>query len=264
MPIPSPLPRRLGVIAGNVYRQVMRDRLLYLVGLFTVMVAIAGLLLPEVAAGAADKLWLDLGLAAIHGFSALAAILVGANLINQEVDRRTILVLLAKPVSPGEFVVGKHLGLAAVLTVLVGALGLVFLALMALQGITLPLVSLLWVLGFTAMEAVVLGAIALFFGSFTSTLLATLLSLATYLMGHLSANLVNLTTLNDNPGLTRLARALYLILPDLERFNLRNQAVYGTDLLPDLPTLTGHLLYGVVYIALLLSLTSLAFRRRPL
>jgi hypothetical protein len=57
---------------------------------------------------------------------------------------------------------------------------------------------------------------------------------------------------------------LYLVLPDLERFNLRNQAVYGTALLPDLPTLTGDLVYGVVYIALLLSLASLAFRRRPL
>lgn len=264
MPTPSPLPRRLGAIAGNVYRQVMRDRLLYLVALFTVMLVAAGLLLPEVAAGAADKLLLDLGLATIHGFSALAAILVGANLINQEVDRRTILVLLAKPVSPAEFVVGKHLGLAAVLTVLVAALGLVFLALMALQGIPLPLASLLWALGFTAMEAVVLGAIALFFGSFASTLLATLLSLGTYLMGHLSANVVSLTSLGDNPGLTRVAHALYLVLPDLERFNLRNQAVYGTALLPDLPTLTGDLVYGVVYIALLLSLASLAFRRRPL
>ena len=111
--------------------------------------------------------------------------------------------------------------------------------------------------------SVVLAAIALFFGSFTSTILATLLSLATYLMGHLSANLVGLTTLSDNPGLTHLAQTLYLVLPDLERFNLRNQAVYGTALLPDLPTLVNHLLYGVVYIALLLGLASLAFSRRP-
>jgi ABC-type transport system involved in multi-copper enzyme maturation permease subunit len=206
---------------------------------------------------------LDLGLAAIHLFSALVAVLVGASLINQEVERRTILALLAKPVSPTEFVVGKHLGLAAVLTVLVTALGLVFLTVMMIQGVTVPLPSLLWAIGFTAVEAVVLAAIALFFGSFTSTILATLLSLATYLMGHLSANLVGLTTLSDNPGLTHLAQTLYLVLPDLERFNLRNQAVYGTALLPDLPTLVNHLLYGVVYIALLLGLASLAFSRRP-
>jgi ABC-type transport system involved in multi-copper enzyme maturation permease subunit len=191
------------------------------------------------------------------------AVLVGASLINQEVERRTILALLAKPVSPTEFVVGKHLGLAAVLTVLVTALGLVFLTVMMIQGVTVPLPSLLWAIGFTAVEAVVLAAIALFFGSFTSTILATLLSLATYLMGHLSANLVGLTTLSDNPGLTHLAQTLYLVLPDLERFNLRNQAVYGTALLPDLPTLVNHLLYGVVYIALLLGLASLAFSRRP-
>lgn len=261
MPIFSP--RRLLVMAGNVYRQVMRDRLLYLVALFTLMLVAATLLLPEVAAGAADKLLLDLGLAAIHLFSALVAVLVGASLINQEMERRTILALLAKPVSPTEFVVGKHLGLAAVLTVLVTALGLVFLTVMMIQGVTVPLPSLLWAIGFTAVEAVVLAAIALFFGSFTSTILATLLSLATYLMGHLSANLVGLTTLSDNPGLTHLAQTLYLVLPDLERFNLRNQAVYGTALLPDLPTLVNHLLYGVVYIALLLGLASLAFSRRP-
>ncbi|MFZ4640066.1 MAG: ABC transporter permease [Nodosilinea sp.] len=253
---------RILAIAGNVYLEILRDRLLYLVGLFTLlMVAVAGLL-PPVAAGTEHKIFLDLGLVAIHWLSGVVALLVGSGLVNREVDKRTILVVLTKPVSRAEFVVGKHLGLATVLVLLVGALGLVLLLLLTLQGMTFPLGSVLLAIGFTALEAILLAAIALFFGSFTSSLLAMLLGLAVYLMGHLSQNLVNLAKLSQNPGLTRISHLLYLVLPDLERLNLRNLAVYGSELMPQGGVLISHGIYALIYTAMLLSLTTLIIYRR--
>jgi hypothetical protein len=83
-----------------------------------------------------------------------------------------------------------------------------------------------------------------------------------YLMGHLSTDILALGELSENPALQRLTSGLYLVLPDLERLNLRNQAVYGLNLLPAPVELVTHGLYALLYIALLLTLTGVIFTRR--
>ena len=253
---------RVGVIARNVFLEVIRDRILYLIALFALLMVAATVLLPEVSAGAQDKITLDLGLAAIHLLSVIIAVFVGTGLVNKEIEKRTVLVLIAKPVSRAEFIVGKHLGLSAVLLVLIAALGVIFLAVLALNRIPFPVVSVVLALGFTALEAILITAVAILFGVFTSSLLATLLTFATYLMGHLTQDLVAFGNLSDNPAIQRVTNALYLILPDLERLNLRNEAIYGITLLPSGTELLLHLLYGLLYTALLLTIASVIFARR--
>jgi ABC-type transport system involved in multi-copper enzyme maturation permease subunit len=253
---------RVGVIARTVFLEVIRDRILYLVALFALLLVIARVLLPEVAAGAENKILLDLGLAGIHLLSVIVAVFVGTGLINKEIEKRTVLVLIAKPVSRAEFIVGKHLGLTAVLAVLIAALGLFFVVLLTASGVPFSLGSLVLALGFMTLEAALLVAVAIVFGVFTSSLLATLMTFAVYLMGHLSQDIVAFGALSDNPAVQRLTNGLYLILPDLERLNLRNQAAYGWELLPSPAALWGHGLYGVLYTALLLAIAVVIFSRR--
>ena len=117
---------RIVVIARNVFLEVIRDRILYLIAIFALLMVAASFLLPEVAAGAQDKITLDLGLAGIHLLSVIVAVFVGTGLVNKEIEKRTVLVLIAKPVSRAEFLIGKHLGLSAVLAVLIAALAAIF------------------------------------------------------------------------------------------------------------------------------------------
>ncbi|NJL48027.1 MAG: ABC transporter permease [Leptolyngbyaceae cyanobacterium SM2_5_2] len=253
---------RVRVIAHTVFLEVIRDRILYLIALFAGLMVAASLLLPPISAGTADKILLDLGLAAIHLLSVIIAVFVGTNLVNKEIEKRTVLVLLAKPVSKAEFIVGKHLGLSAVLGVLLAALGAIFMAVLALNGVAFPVGSVGLAISFMALEAMLITAVAILFGVFTSSLLATLLTFAVYLMGHLTQDLVAFSQLSENPGLQRLTNGLYLILPDLERLNLRNVAIYGADLMPDALGLISHFFYAVVYIVLLLTLATVVFSRR--
>jgi ABC-type transport system involved in multi-copper enzyme maturation permease subunit len=253
---------RIVVIARNVFLEVIRDRILYLMALFALLMLGATLLLPQVSAGAHQKIILDLGLAAMHLLSVIIAVFVGTGLVNKEIEKRTVLVLLAKPVSHGEVIVGKHLGLSAVLAVLLGGLGILFVLLLAVTGVPFSFVSLALATGFMLLEAMLITAVAILFGVFTSSLLATLLTFAVYLMGHLTQDLVTFAQLSDNPGLQRLTQGIYLVLPDLERLNLRNLAVYGLELLPDPLTLLAHLAYALIYSALLLTLATVVFARR--
>jgi ABC-type transport system involved in multi-copper enzyme maturation permease subunit len=98
------------------------------------------------------------------------------------------------------------------------------------------------------------------FGVFTSSLLATLLSFGVYLMGNLSPDLVQLGNLSRNPSIQALTQGLYLVLPDLSRLNLKNDAIYG--LLPSPLTLLGNGLYGLLYTVLILAIAILIFSRR--
>jgi ABC-type transport system involved in multi-copper enzyme maturation permease subunit len=253
---------RVWVIARNVFLEVIRDRVLYLIALYALVMVLATLLLPEVAAGAHDKITLDLGMAGIHVLGLLVAVFVGTGLINKEIEKRTVLVLIAKPVSRIEFIVGKHLGLTAVLAALMVLLTAIYLAVLSFNGIAYTLGSLLLAIAFTFLEMALLTAVAMLFGVFTSSLLALLLTLAVYLMGHLSTDILALGELSQNPTLQRLTSALYLVLPDLERLNLRNEAVYGLTLLPSPGELLTHGLYALLYVVLLLTITGTVFSRR--
>jgi ABC-type transport system involved in multi-copper enzyme maturation permease subunit len=252
--------QRIWAVASNVVREVLRDRILYLALLFTVAILGAALLLPEVAAGAEDKILLDVGLAMIGGLGLVIAVFVGTGLLNREIEKRTVLVLMAKPINRAELILGKHLGLSIVLALLIALMTMIFLGVLSLRQVEYSLSSFIIAAVYIGVELSLLAAVAILFGVFTSSLIATLLTFAVYLMGHFSQNLVTLGNTVQTPSIQRLIQGLYLIFPDLSRFDLKNIAVYGD--LPPLTTLLLNLGYGLIYGVLVLTIAILIFCRR--
>ena len=251
---------RIWAIAANGFREVIRDRILYVIGFFAIFLALALRLLPEISVGADGKIFLDLGLAATSLLGAIVAIFVGTGLINKEIEKKTVLVLIPKPISRTEFIVGKHLGLSAVLAAMIAIMTVIYLAMLYWAKIPFSLSSILLSQAFLFLELAVLTAVAILFGVFTSSILATLFSFGIYFMGHISKDLLKLGAITKNDNIETLTKSLYLVLPNLERFNLKNDAVYG--LLPASSELFSTLLYGILYIILLLTIANLIFARR--
>lgn len=255
-------PIRTFVIAANVFREAIRDRALYLLGFFAAAMIAAAVLVPEVAASTENQIILDLGLATISLLGLAITVFIGTGLVNKEIEKRTVYVMVAKPISRTEFIVGKHWGLSAVLALLVAAMTAIHLSVLSVKQIPYPLGSITVSAAFQFLELSLIAAVAILFGVFTSSLLATLLTFAIYLMGHFSRDLLNLGNLANNPGLKQTTEVLYLILPDLERLNLKNQAVYGMELLPQPIELLGDAVYAIIYSTLLLLIAILIFSRR--
>lgn len=251
---------RIWAIAANGFREVIRDRILYIIGFFAILLVFALRFLPEVAAATENKIFLDLGLAAISLLGVIVAIFVGTGLINKEIEKRTVLVLIPKPLLRSEFIIGKHLGLSAVLAVLIVAMMAIYLILLSVGKIQYPLGSILISTFYLFIELSLITAVALMFGVFTSSLLATLLTFGIYLMGHLSRDVVELGRISRNIAIQTVTEGLYLVLPDLSRLDLKNDAVYGV--LPPPLTLLGHGVYGLFYTILLLAIAILIFSRR--
>ncbi|NJO39653.1 MAG: ABC transporter permease [Cyanobacteria bacterium RU_5_0] len=249
------------VIAANVFREVIRDRVLYMIAFFAAVMVAAAVLIPEVAASAESQIILDVGLAAIGLLGLAITVFVGTGLVNKEIEKRTVYVMVAKPISRTEFIVGKHWGLSAVLLVLVSSMTAIYLGVLTARQIPYPN-SILLASGFQFIELSLIAAVAILFGVFTNSLLATMLTFAIYLVGHFSRDLLTFGVLAQNLRLQRITEGIYLILPDLERLNLKNQAVYGLDLLPTPLELIGDAAYGIVYTVVLLAIAILIFSRR--
>lgn len=253
---------RIFTIATNVFREVVRDRILYIIGFYALILIAALRILPEIAAATEDKIFLDFGLAAMSLLGLIVAVFIGTGLVNKEIEKRTVLVLIAKPISRVEFITGKHLGLSAVLALLIAAMTIIYVTLLQFGNISYQLSSIFLAAFFLLLQLSLITAVAIALGVFTSSVLATLLTFGVYLMGNFSQDLVTLGRLNNNPGFQRLTEGLYLILPDLSRLNLKNQAVYGNELLPNSTTLMANAGYGILYTVLLLAIAILIFSRR--
>ncbi len=251
---------RIWAIAANGFREVIRDRILYFIGFFALLMAFAWRLLPEIAVGTHEKIFLDLGLAAIGLLGVIVAVFVGTGLINKEIDKKTILVLIPKPLSRAEFILGKHLGLSGVLVVMLGVMLVIYLLMLLGMKVSFQALPLIVSVFYLGLELILIAAVAITFGVFTSSIIATLMTFGFYLMGHISKDLIQLGIISKNPNILAITKNIYLILPDLERLNFRNEAVYG--LLPSADVLIGNALYSLVYTGLLLGISILIFSRR--
>ncbi len=251
---------RVMAIASNSFREVVRDRILYIIGFYAVILATAVILLPELAAATEDKMFLDVGLALMSTLSLIIAVFVGTGLISKEIEKRTILIVIAKPISLPEFIIGKYLGLSTVLSLLVTAMSAIYLIFLQVNNISYSATSIIINAIFLILQLSLISAIAIAFGVFTSSILSTTLTFAVYLMGNITEDL--LKRISENPGLERITQGLYLLLPDLSRLDLKNEAVYGLSALPDSTKLFMDAGYSLIYTAMVLAIAALVFSQK--
>ena len=253
---------RVRTIALNTFRESVRDRVLYNLILFVLILVAASVFVSDLSLDMESQFTAALGLSAMLVFGALIAIFIGVGLVYKEIDKRTIYNLLSKPVHRHEFIIGKYAGLC--LTLLVNTAVMVLgteLALWYVNGKLVPLQSAVLAASFLVFcELALLVAVALMFSSFTTPLLAALFSFAIYLIGHFSKDLLEMARLS-NSSLTRaILTTLYYLLPNLSNFGFITEASHGR--IVPLKMIVSATIYGIVYIGILLSATVLIFHKR--
>jgi Cu-processing system permease protein len=248
-------------IATNTVREAIRNKLLYTLLFFAVIVIAIAVLIASLSYVEGQRIIQDVGLAAIRLFSIGIAVFVGIGLIHGEVERRTIYTILSKPISRSEFLMGKFFGLVLTVWLQLGFMAIAFVVVSLATGAHLGAGHAQALLVFAA-ELVVVVAIATLFSSFTTPMLAALFTLGIYMAGHLSRDLHALGQQAADPSLTTAATWLYRVLPDLEGFDLSIQAVHGLPITSDEVLLP--ILYGIGYSTVLLIAASSIFGRRDM
>jgi ABC-type transport system involved in multi-copper enzyme maturation permease subunit len=245
-------------IAANTFREAIRDRVLYLLLAFALLMIGSSILLSLLTVGSREKIIIDLGLSAISIFGVLTSIFLGVGLVFKEIDRRTIYTIVTKPVQRAQFILGKYLGLCLTLGVNLAVMTAGFYLLLAWEGCAYA--RLLPAILLTLFELLVVTALALLFSSFSTPILSALFTLSCFLVGRLSWSLRLLEEKIASAWGKGVCEAFYWVLPNLERFNLRTEAVHGLAL--ETGEVAFAMAYGIGYAALLVAAACLAFERR--
>ena len=262
----------VGVIAINVFRESVRDKVLYNLVLFAILLIAASLLIGELTAGQDVKIIKDLGLTATSIFGLFIAVFIGIGLVSKEVDRRSIYALLAKPITRSQLVLGKYAGLALTLAVNVAVMAVAQYVVLAYMRWGIPPdverawdapaidPALLVAIALILVELLLVTAIAIFFSTFSTPLLSAALTFALFIVGNFSADLRNFQNVVGSPAVGRIARALYFVLPNLAQFDVKASVVHGQRVAPGYVGVA--VAYAAVYIALLLTISTSVFARR--
>src|SRR3977135_1269325 len=253
--------RRVAAIARNAFREAVRDRVLYNLVVFVLLLIAGAIFLGEISAGQEAKIIVDLGLSAILLFGVFIAIFVGVGLVYKEIERRTLYAILSKPVGRGEFLLGKYLGLCLTLLVNVAIMGIgLSLALLYVKRGWDPLVVRIWpAILLIYLELMILTGAAMLFSAFSSPALSALLTFFVFVIGHFSADLKTLSGTMGSAPTRWVFAGLYYLLPNLTNYNAITAAAHGQA--PDARALVAAGGHGLIYIGVLLAATALVFSR---
>jgi ABC-type transport system involved in multi-copper enzyme maturation permease subunit len=249
-------------IALNTFRESVRDRVLYNLVLFVSLIVVAAVVMGRIAVGQEAKIIVDVGLSATSVFGLLIAIFIGIGLVSKEIEKRTVAVILSKPVRRAEFLLGKYLGLCLTLAVNTAAMvATVALALVYVKGGFDAMQLKLWPAAYLIfLELAVITALALLFSCFSSPAMSALFTLLIFLIGRWSPDLKLFAETANGAATRALCRALYHLLPNLANFNFINEAAYGQAV--PARWLIGNTIYAVGYVAALLVAAAIIFERR--
>jgi len=251
----------IGAIAANTVRESIRSKLLYGLLFFAVLLIGGGAVVASLSYVEGHRILQDVGLGAVRLFGVAIAILVGINLIHREVDRRTVYTILSKPLSRGEFLIGKFLGLTLTIWMQMAIMGVAFVAVSLATGAPLGVPHALFFL-LSGVELALIVGIATFFSAFTTPVLAAFFTTGVWMVGHATRELRDIGARSESAPLEHATWLLHRILPDLESFNFASEAAH---LLP--VTASDWMLpivYGAGYLTLVLFAAVAVFERRDM
>lgn len=251
--------RSFWTIAYNGFREARRNRVTLVLAFFAGLLLLSSSLITDITVFTFDRVLIDIGLAGMSLILVLLAVFLSTGLLSREIERRTIFMVVSKPVSRGLFLVARLAGNMVTLTalqVLMGALLLLEFSTLRTP-ITAPTVLAMGMLWF---ELLLLSSIGFLMSSFTGSMTAAFVTVSMFFVGHLSGDIYALAQRSKTPALKTFGSVLYYLLPNLERFNLRGQASYGI-LVPAHEWLASAV-YGIAYSSVLVWLAIAAFNRR--
>jgi len=253
-----------GVVAVNTFREAVRDRVLYNLVFFALVMMGAAILVGQISIGIERLVIVNLGLSAISIFGLVMAVFIGVGLVSKEMEKRTLYSLLSKPIHRWEFLAGKYAGLVLTLAVNTSFMTLGLAA--ALYYVGHPYVrsdaTILVAVYFILLELALVTALALFFSCFSSPMLSTLFTLGIYITGVFANDIRNFGAMTRNPAIKTASEILYYLVPNFHDFNAIAAAAHA-EAIP-FSLVWRNTVYAVMYVTLILAASSAVFSRRNL
>ena len=256
--------RNVVAVASNTFREAVRDRVLYNLVFFALLMMGASILVGQISIGIEVSVIGSLGLSAISIIGIFIAVFIGVGLVSKEIDKRTLYALLAKPVERWQFLLGKFVGLVMTLAVNTAAMAVgLYVALWSVKHplehsdlYLLTAIYLIW------LKLALIVALAMLFSCFTSPFLAILFSVGLYIAGLFAEDLRTMQAVDLAPSTMKMLKGISYLLPNFQNFDVMPAVVHGRGVPSAL--ILQDTSYAIVYAAIVLLAASLVFSRRNL
>jgi ABC-type transport system involved in multi-copper enzyme maturation permease subunit len=254
---------RIFHIATNTFREAVRDRVLYNLIAFALLLTGGAVLVSQISIDIERLVVINLGLTAVSLFGLVIAIFIGIGLVSKEIEKRTLYTVLSRPVRRWEFIAGKFFGLSGTLVVntFFMALGVFGALLYVSRTLERPDAWVLVALYFIVLQFVIITALALFFSSFSSPLLSAVFTFSLFVIGSFAEDLRGFASMTH--GMTRwLATGAAYVVPNFSALNVINQVAHGEPLRANL--VAYNTAYGFAYAITVIAGATLIFEHRSL
>jgi ABC-type transport system involved in multi-copper enzyme maturation permease subunit len=212
------------VVAKNTYIEMIRDRVLYFVVVFSLLFMALCFALGQLSYDEIFRLSVSLGLSGIHLCFIGLTIFLGCSVFFREIEQKTIYTLLARPISRDQYLTGKYMGLVGILVTLLLGFLLCFTLIELLLGMPILLTSYYAFIGFF-FESCILLAITFFFSTFAKPFLSITGSLSFFLIGHWVGTLDYIIEKSEDLVFKFFAIGVSRVFPNLEALNWRQFAI---------------------------------------
>jgi ABC-type transport system involved in multi-copper enzyme maturation permease subunit len=253
---------RVASIALHTFKESVRERVLYNLIAFALLLIGAAILFGSISVGVEEIILINLGLSSISVFGLLMAIFIGIGLVSKEIERRTIYSILAKPVYRAEFIIGKYLGLLLTLTTNTAIMTAGFYLALFYQKRSLSfddLVALEAVYFILLQFALVVG-LALLFSCISTPILSAVFTFCLYIIGNLLSDIRWFGQETGSAVVEKATAFFYYLLPNFGNFNAISRVAHGEGIPGYL--LLSNSLYALLYVTILLSAAILIFEER--
>lgn len=247
------------IIATNTYKEIIRDRILYGLVVFAMLLIGLSLALGALSFQEQGRITADFGLMGVHLSAVILAIFVGSTLVSKEIEKRTIFTLLSHAVTRTQFLVAKLLGMILVLLTVMVGLTVILCGLFLYLEMPINEILFLAVFG-TLLEASILLSLIILFGIFSSPLLSVSFTLGIFLIGHWLNDLKFFSEKSADPAFKMFATGINYVLPNLERFNWRSNVTFGETI--DVHTILMATANASSWVIVCIGIAALIFRRR--
>lgn len=253
--------RAIFMIAKNTFSEILRDKILYGFCVFAVFFIVLSLALGQLSFAEQQRITASFGTTALQLSSVMLAILLGAVLLPREIEKKTILTILVRPVKRWQFILGKFLGLFAMIVVVGCGLSLI-LALVAILAGSSSSIFLIPVVAGVLLESLVMLAVTLLFSTFSRPILVACMSLGIFLIGHWQSTLNSINKSQTDPMIRFVRFVTRFFTPDLDVFNWKAVLIYQEPLA--WKTFGLGVLYSGGWFVVFMIITCIIFERKEL
>ena len=245
-------------IAKAGFNEARRNRVTLVVAAFAVGLILMTTLVLNLTIYTLDRIVTDFGLGVMSLLLVALSVFLSAGMLSREIEKRTVFLVMSRPVWRELFAAARYAGMALTLTMLEAAMTLVYFAQLLIFEVPFnPAIG--WALLGLWVEVLLLAAVGLFLSSFSGSLVAAGCTVGVYLLGHASPELYTLSQRVHGP-LKLLALIAYRVTPNLDQLDFKPEA--SQLLTVDTAEALQALGTGVLWLVVFVSATALVFRRR--